>query len=244
MNQNLIIIPMYNEEACLEEKMCYLYDFIKKQDIKADVVLSDNNSTDRTKEIAQDLVQRYSNIFYSFVPEKGKGNAVIKTCLNSAFDGYQTYSFMDTDLATDLAALPILLDTFERDYDIVVGSRYLEDSLVDRSKKRTIISKGYKTLFHLFFPLEIEDIQCGFKGVNKYTRDTLLPHIKNGGFFFDSELLVKAYYNNYRIKEIPVKWKEGEKSDVKLKDPFLFAKSLVFLKCEHIFKGLEINCPQ
>jgi hypothetical protein len=186
----------------------------------------------------------YSNFFYNFVPEKGKGNAVIKTCLNSAFDGYQTYSFMDADLATDLSAFPILLDTFERGYDIVVGSRYLEESLVERSPKRTIISKGYKNLFHLFFPIEINDIQCGFKGVNKYTRGTLLKNIKNGGFFFDSELLVKAYYNDYRIKEIPVEWHEGEKSAIKPTTPLLFVKSLIALKYEHMFKGFDINCPQ
>mgnify|MGYP005641452171 CR=1 FL=1 len=240
MSENLIVIPAYNEFSCLEKNINLLYNFIKKEDLNSDIVISDNNSTDGTKEIAQDRAYRFDNIFYNLVLEKGKGNTVIKTWLDKRFDNYLTYSFMDADLATDLESLPHLLDDLEAGYDIVVGSRYLDNSVVERSLKRTMLSKGYKKLFHLFFPMSINDIQCGFKGINNYTRDTLLHNINNKGFFFDSELLVKAYYNGYQIKEIPVNWHEGKKTSVSIKDPFLFIKELISLKYSQMTNNLKI----
>ena len=58
------------------------------------------------------------------------------------------------------------------------------------------------------------DAQCGFKALRRDVAQKLLPHIKDTAWFFDTELLIKAEYNGYKIHEEPVEWIEDTDSRV------------------------------
>ena len=60
------------------------------------------------------------------------------------------------------------------------------------------------------------DAQCGFKAIRRDLAQKLLPHIKDKAWFFDTELLVKAEYEGYKIHEEPVKWVEDADSRVRI----------------------------
>jgi hypothetical protein len=55
---------------------------------------------------------------------------------------------------------------------------------------------------------KVKDSQCGFKGATKNIIINILPLVKNTQWFFDTEFLYLAQKNNFKIKEIPVQWKE------------------------------------
>lgn len=213
----VIVIPAYNEELILEKSILKLFSFCQSNlNLDWKIVIANNNSSDRTGEIAQKLAATFSQIEYLFIDIKGKG-AAIKT----AWENYsaEVYCFMDADLATDLAALPELIKGIRDGNDLVIGSRFHPQSKVSRSLVRKLVSLAYQLVLKIILQTKINDAPCGFKAINHKVRQDILPQIKNQQWFFDSELVILAEKKGFRIKEIPVIWhdlREGQdKSRVK-----------------------------
>jgi hypothetical protein len=124
---------------------------------------------------------------------------------------------MDVDLSTDLDHLPPLLDALTSGgYDVAFGSRLKPGARVSRGLKREIISRGYNLLIKLFFWHGFWDAQCGFKGITRRVAEEVLPLVQDQAWFFDTELLLIAEKNGYRLKEIPVHWVDDPDSRVKI----------------------------
>jgi hypothetical protein len=66
------------------------------------------------------------------------------------------------------------------------------------------------------FLTRFHDAQCGFKAVSRRAVGDILPLVQDLHWFFDTELLLIAEKNGYRIKEIPVKWTEDDDSRVNI----------------------------
>ncbi len=212
MHKRLGVIPVLNEEAVLEDKVMQLYRFLEQSGTEMDIVIADNASDDRSPKIAKRLSERLDNVSYRHIPKRGKWNAIKYTWLNTDFDDYSVYCFMDTDMATDPEAIPRMFSEFDRGADIVIGSRYLPESDSSRTKGRLKLSKGFIYIANAMFGLGLSDYQCGFKGVNSAVRNNIVPLCNDGRFFMDTELLVRAYDNGYRIVQLPVRWSENEAS--------------------------------
>jgi glycosyltransferase involved in cell wall biosynthesis len=224
-SRTVIVIPAYNEAQTLVDKVLQLEEFTKNMSV--DIIIANNASTDETGTLAARLADEYSRILYNPISEKGKGLAIKKTWL--AHD-YDIYAFMDADLSTDLEALPQLIEAAKQ--GVAIGSRYLPGSRTKRTLKRKIISKGYIALFKTLYGLGIGDSQCGFKAINRQIRDNVLPYVKDNGFFFDTELLVRAS-KEYKIIEVPVHWQEQPGTSLNMKrDIPYFLYNLMKLKYE------------
>jgi len=205
-----ITIPVYNEEQILEANILRLFDFCQKNLLDQwQIVIADNASTDQTKAIAQKLSQIHPQIIYFPLPQKGKGLAIKKAWQNFPAD---YYLFMDADLSTDLATLPELINELKGgQFYLVVGSRYLPASQLERTWSRILISKIYNLIIKILFNCPVKDMANGFKGAGQKIITNILPLIKNEQWFFDSELILLTYLNGYKIKEIPVAWQEAER---------------------------------
>jgi glycosyltransferase involved in cell wall biosynthesis len=207
-----IIIPVYNEERDLPQTIKKLTEFLAANLSNPwRVIIADNASTDGTRAISEELCQQYRHVSYRYLPEKGRGRALRSTWLESEAD---LLCYMDVDLSTDLAYFPPMIESLESGYDVAIGSRLSRGSLVARSFKRDFISRAYnlmiKTLFFTTFP----DAQCGFKAITRQAARATVPHIRNNNWFFDTELLIIAAKNGYRIKSVPVKWTDDPNSSV------------------------------
>jgi len=222
VNENIkidIVIPAYNEEQILEKNVDKLISFLKDnfgyKNYK--VIIVDNGSTDNTFAISQKLEKRYSKVTCLHLNQKGRGNALKKVWLESEAD---VVSYMDADLSTDLEAIPELVNSIIIDgYDIAVGSRLLPTSRVKRSLLRKSLSYIYNILIKNIFGFkELSDAQCGFKALNKKVIKNVLPEVKNQNWFFDTELLILAQKNGFKIKYIPINWKDRPKTRVKIMD--------------------------
>lgn len=213
----LVALPVYNEEAILESNTLRLYNFLKKNFTDDwQIVIADNNSTDRTAEIGKKLEKNFKGIKYLYVPQKGKGRA-IRAAWDSA--DADVYVFMDADLATDLSAIPDLISAVrDGKYDIAAGSRFQKNSKVKRSIFRKSVSRIYRLVLRLMLKTKIKDVPCGFKAINRAVMQDILPRVQNNEWFFDTEMMILAEKKNYRIKEIPIIWTEyknfGRKSKI------------------------------
>lgn len=202
----IIALPVYNEELVLESNAIQVLDFCRRNFSQDEfkIVIADNNSSDQTGVIGQRLANGNEELEYLFVAQKGKGGAWKQTFMNSDAD---VYIFMDIDLAVDLEALVPMMQSVEDGCDLVIGSRHLKESKVERSWRRTLISKSYVWLASRLLGTKISDLQCGFKAINNRVKD-ILATTEDNGFFLDTELLVMAERLGYSIKEIPVNWSE------------------------------------
>lgn len=204
-----LVIPCYNEEKILAESVGTLRAWCAENiaQYRWRVVVADNASTDRTHEIARELAAAHpDDTAVVHLDEKGRGRALKRAWGESTADGM---CYMDVDLSTDLSCVhPLLEAVMEDGYDIAYGSRVAKGSDVVRSFKREVNSRGYILLFKVLFQTTFSDAQCGFKAISAAAAKELLPHVVDGEWFFDTELLVFGEKGGWKLKEVPVKWVE------------------------------------
>jgi glycosyltransferase involved in cell wall biosynthesis len=213
-----VVIPVLNEEKVLTASVTAVHHFLTGHMARYDwrIVVADNGSTDWTPEILKRIKEFYKEQFdYITLTQRGRGRALRKAWLESKAD---IVSYMDVDLSTHLGDFVPLIESLDTGgYDVAIGSRLLKGSLVEaRSTKREIISRSYNRIIQLMFGVKFKDAQCGFKAITRRAVNDLVPLIQDPGWFFDTELLILAEENGYRIKEIPVRWTDDPDSRVKV----------------------------
>jgi hypothetical protein len=92
----------------------------------------------------------------------------------------------------------------------------LPESNVERSGMRNMASKTYNFMVRVVLGSKVKDHQCGFKAFRREPLMRLLDEVGANHWFWDTEILVRAYRMGYRIKEIPVLWKSGRDTKVRL----------------------------
>jgi len=202
-----VVLPAYNEADTIEQTvsttLATLASFLP--DDAYEVIVAEDGCSDRTPEIATRLANEDSRVRHIHSDERlGRGGA-----LEYAFERAhgETLVYFDTDLATDMSHLEELVNAVRVDgYDVATGSRWMPENRADRPAKRGIPSFGYNTLVRTVLRSEIQDHQCGFKAFDRGALETLLPLVQDEHWFWDTELLVKAQRNGYRVKEFPVDW--------------------------------------
>jgi len=219
MNIVDVIVPVYNEEKALEPSVLRLRDFLNgNMPGGFRITVADNGSTDSTASVARGLAARYPDVALLHLDQKGRGRALRKAWLESTAD---IVAYMDVDLSTDLNAFPLLVRALQDGYDIAIGSRLLSGAQVQRSFKREFLSRGYNLMIRALFWTSFHDAQCGFKALWQRTARELIPLVKDQNWFFDTELLLVGARRKCRIKEVPVKWVEGEHTTVHIRGTVL-----------------------
>ncbi|MBM3138816.1 MAG: glycosyltransferase family 2 protein [Chloroflexi bacterium] len=211
-----LVIPVYNEEAILEQSVVTTLDFLDHHpEHRWRLVIANNASTDRTLEVARQLEARFpSHVVAQHIPVKGRGIALRTAWLTSDAD---VMAYMDVDLSTDLQHIRELIDPIaDGRYDLSYGTRLHPRSQTRRGWKREITSRAYVFLLRYAARLRVTDAQCGFKAIGREAARALVPLVKDTGWFFDSELLLIAQENGYRLLEIPVRWIEDRDSRVRV----------------------------
>ncbi len=211
------VVPVLNEERALPPRIGDLVEFLGDSLAEYDwqIVIADNGSTDSTPEIARRLASEQDRVGYVRLEQRGRGRALRKVWLESRAD---IVGYTDVDLSTDLGALvPMLKAVSEDGYDLAIGSRLIRGArVISRPAKREVVSRAYSLLFRTMFRTGFRDAQCGFKVLNRRAVDEVVPMVVDTGWFFDSELLILAEKNGYRIKEVPVTWTDDPDSRVRI----------------------------
>ena len=212
-----LVLPVLNEERGLASSTLRLHEYLTANLAGHDwrIVIADNGSTDSTPELAMQLAREHDRVSYLRIEQRGRGRALKKAWLESDAD---IRGYMDIDLSTELEAIPRLIQSIESGrYDLAIGSRLKKGAVVSgRNLLREVISRGYSLLFRTMFLTGFSDAQCGFKAVSRRAASDLLPLVQDNGWFFDTELLLLAEKNGYRIDEIPVRWTDDPDSRVRI----------------------------
>ncbi len=232
-----IVLPVLNEENILNKNVGILYKFLQDNlsSLNWKIIITDNGSVDLTQRFGEKLAKENIEIEYLRLEERGRGRALKHSWGNSKAD---LVSYMDIDLSTNLSHFPeLVMSILYEDYDLAIGSRLLNNSQVQgRTFFREICSRGYSFIFRTMFNTKFYDAQCGFKVLNISSMKETLKVVEDNEWFFDTELLIIAEKNRYKIKEIAVEWVDDSDSRVNvLKTIFQDLKGLFRLK----FGGLK-----
>jgi glycosyltransferase involved in cell wall biosynthesis len=208
-----IVVPVYNEEAALEQSIRRLHRFLTESfPFGWRIVIADNASTDATADVARTLRTKLRGVSYVRLERKGRGRALREAWSRS---DARVVCYMDVDLSTDLRALlPLVAPLLSGHSDVAIGSRLARGARVVRGPKREIISRSYNRLLHATLRAHFSDAQCGFKAVRRDALDSLLADVRDNAWFFDTELLILAERRGLRIHEVPVDWVDDPDSRV------------------------------
>jgi glycosyltransferase involved in cell wall biosynthesis len=234
-----IVIPMWNEEAWVEQAYQRIKRAINENKLDAQIVFATDGCTDRTVEIIEEIQKKDSSVILFNHPTKlGRGRA-LKRAFKKVDTEYIVY--MDSDLATDMKHLSQLIGHLDNGADIVTGSRLMKGSECKRSRKRNTFSRVYNFLARFLFQSKMHDHQCGFKGFNRMKILEVLDDVKSNGWFWDAEILLRGQKEGLEVVEFPVSWsdREDESSKVNLwKDARDMGIELLQLRLELLPKSL------
>jgi len=213
-----IFIPIYNEEKFIGPNLKEISKELSKIfNEKFIIYLVNDGSTDKTGEIIDSLKLKNA------IQLRCKGPTVrenLAKMLSRHSNNEDLLLFMDSDLSTDMAAIPYLFNEVKNNFDIVIGSRYVKGSKIKRTPYRFMISKLFNFFLRFYFNSKINDHECGFKLFKAKVVKDLVNEMGwnlHRRAFWDSEMLIRAQKKGYSIKEIPVKWVEGPKTYISVK---------------------------
>ena len=222
-----VIIPTYNELENVEptfieiSKRLTAYNF--------EVIYVDDNSQDGTQKRIKVLMKHHKNIV---ILERKKAKGLASAIAHGFnYSHGKIIGVLDADLSYDFDAIPKMINLIELGNDIVLGSRYLENT--DNkgfSFHRKIISKIAVLLASINLKNNLTDPSTGFMFLRKEVYDENKHKMKLIGFKFIYELLTLA--NNAKIIEVGTYFKDR----ISGKSKFNFTEIINYLKLIFIIK--------
>jgi len=211
----VVTVPACNESKNLRKCVEMLLKVTPRLGEDFRIIIAEDGSTDGTDIIAQELEHMYTQVTHLHSPQKlGKGLA-----LKRAFNKVEgdIYAFIDCDLSTNMKFFPQLINSIKEGNDLAFGSRYMDGAEADRSVLRDLSSRVYNKLIRMLFKDNVLDHQIGFKAFSNRLIKDILNECNSTGWFWDTEILIRSIYNNYKIIEFPVEWKEKKNNRGSLK---------------------------
>jgi len=197
-----IVIPIYNEEEILEESTNAIISICKNIGIDFEIIFSENGSTDNTKIIANELINKYSEIKITSSPKPNYGNALkagfelAKNELVISFDiDYYSESFLREALMLDSK------------YSSMTASKRLGSSEDGRRFVRRLATNFFVILLKILFGTKLSDTH-GMKAIKKTEIEKFVSQVISTQDIFDTELLLRIEKNGGKVKEIPAKVNE------------------------------------
>jgi len=232
-----VVIPAYNEEKRLPKTIVEIFDYLSKKNFSFEVIVVNDGSKDKTAEVVKELIKKYPKLeLIDNKENKGKG-AVVRQGMLRARGGLRV--FLDADHSTPISEIEKFIPEFEKGTDVAIGSREIKGAILDPPQPwyRRFVGEGFKWLRKIILGLwEIQDTQCGFKCFRAEVVEKVFPKCKIDRFAFDPEILVLVKREGYKIKEIPVYWRNDPDSKVKFKSIFNMAKDLIRIRLNLILR--------
>lgn len=203
-NQNLsvaVLLPCYNEEVTIGK---VVRDF-KASLPDATIYVYDNNSTDRTAEIAEAegaIVRRE--------PRQGKGNVI-----RAMFEDIDAdvYVMADGDDTYPADAAPAMVAKVLDGYDMVIGDRL--SSTYFQENKRPFHNFGNRLVrssINGLFNAHVTDIMTGYRAFS-FTFVKTYPVLSHG-FEVETEMTIHSLNNNLRLFEMPIQYRDRPEGSV------------------------------
>jgi len=189
------IIPCYNEELTIAKVIADFKNIVPE----AKICVFDNNSRDKTAEIAESSGA-------VVIKEKRQGKGYVVQSMFNKIDA-DIYIMVDGDDTYDLADVNKMISMVMNDEaDMVVGTRL--ETYTDKSFRpfHTFGNKLVKSLINKLFRTNLKDIMSGLRVMSRAFVKNI--NIMASGFEVETEMTIKALKYGFMIKELDISYKE------------------------------------
>lgn len=200
-----VIIPCQNEEGGIEFCLTELGAVIQKNNLNAEIIVVDNNSTDNTYKIVSKFKEKLKNLILAKEERPGYGSAYLKGMTIASGE----YVFMaDGDGTYDFSLLPKFIAKSESGLDLVVGNRFSSPSIkkVMPWLHRMVGNPALSFLVRIFFGAKIKDVHCGMRLIKRNALHAI--DLNTTGMEFASEMVIKVAKKGLKIGEIDIPYRE------------------------------------
>jgi dolichol-phosphate hexosyltransferase len=202
-----ILIPCHNEERGIGSVIDGIpLRLLKRLGYKTEIIVINNNSTDRTAHIAE---KRGAKVIVE--TKKGKGHA-IKSGFKAVSDETVFVIMLDGDNTYKTKEIIRLIEPLMTNFcDVVIGSR-LGGKMKKNSFKlqNRIVNWAYTFLVRQFYRTNITDVLSGYFAWRKDVLDRLLPHLESEGFEIEMEMITKMEKLGFEVYSVPITYDERE----------------------------------
>lgn len=212
-----ILIPCHNEEKGIGSVIDGVpLRLLRKIGFTTEVIVINNNSTDRTAQIAE---KRKAKVIIE--ENKGKGNA-IKRGFYSISPDTRYVVMLDGDNTYKTKEILRLIEPLMSNFcDVVIGSR-LGGKMKKNSLKlqNRIANWGYTFLVRQFYRTNITDVLSGYFAWKREVVDELKYHLDSEGFEIEMEMITKMEKLGFEVYSVPITYDEraGQTKIEALKD--------------------------
>ena len=197
-----LVIACYNEEPILAASMTDVFAVLDALRWTAEVIFVDDRSRDRTRDVIAQIVAANPGRTIQVLAHEtniGRGGTVM--------DGMRIgrgrfLAFIDIDLEVHARYLLPCLLALERGNDVATALRIYRFSW--RSLDRYVLSRGYGWLVRRLIDLPLQDTETGFKVFRAERIRPVLDACVDRGWFWDTEVMVRAHAAGLRMVEVPV----------------------------------------
>ena len=208
-----VVIPAYNEAKRIVPTLKSVFDYLKKQNYEYEVLVVNDGSKDNTAEIVQSFQSQVSSLkLIDNKQNRGKAKAVQQGMMAAQGD---LRLFMDADNATTIDNLDKMLLHINDGYGIVIASIGIKGA--EKIGEEPVYRRLLGQLGNLWIRFwAVPDTQRGFKLFTREVTEKIFPKMLTFGWGFDVELLALARKYGYKIKEVPIVWKNAPDSKVNI----------------------------
>lgn len=199
-NKPCIVIPCYQHG----EQIGKVLEALQAYDVP--VIVIDDGSSEKTVQCLQKYAVRYPDMHIDYLPKNcGKGAAFTAGLEKAATLGCTHVVQLDADGQHDVQKLPLLL---------AISQQYPEDLIsacpeYDQSIPKIRLISRYITHVCVWcetLSLSIKDSMCGFRVYPLKTTLSLIKRVHLGTRMdFDTEIMVRLYWQGLDIRFVPVK---------------------------------------
>jgi dolichol-phosphate mannosyltransferase len=228
-NKDLIITPTFNEK----ENIAAFIEAVLKQFPEGDFLVIDDSSPDGTAGIVEDIARSEGRVNLVTRPGKmGLGSAYRDGFRWALERGYERVYEMDADFSHDPKYLPLLMEELLGGHDLVIGSRRVKGGGVEGwGLFRHLISGGGSVYSRIVLGIPIRDLTAGFKGFRRGVLESLpWERFLSQGFFFQVETHYRAWKAGFKIKEIPILFRDRTAGKSKMNKKIIFEGLYLALK--------------
>ena len=212
-----IVVPAYNEEKIIKENLRKIISYLRIKKYDWEIVVADDGSTDKTASLVKKEIDKDKRVrLVRLNKNKGKGGA-LKEGILAARGKY--IIFMDADLSVDLGNVDIFLKELKKGAAVVIASRRVKGAKIEVHQPwhRETMGRVFTLLTRILMKVNISDFTCGFKGFTKESAKKIFSASLINRWAYDAEILFLADKFGYKIKQMPITWKNRNETRVRLK---------------------------
>jgi dolichol-phosphate mannosyltransferase len=210
-----VVIPAHNEEGSILETVASLYAKLRQEEIDHEILVVNDNSTDKTEEILQNLQKEIPTLVYqNNAGPNGFGYAV--RCGLNNFTG-DCVAVMMADLSDSPDDLVKFYRKMQEGYDCIFGNRWGKNGqVVEYPVAKKFLNRLANYIVKVAFGLRYNDCTNAFKLYRRETVEGLKPFL-SPHFNLTLELPLKAIVRGYSYAIVPNSWRNRKSGESKLK---------------------------